>query len=340
MAAETVTYKRIQDGVADIAKLDKDALSGEDFRKIRDFLSRRIEECYEHELWDVTRVTEKRFFRDDWIGVGDNAYAVGDEVYYPVTRGYYQCIRAHADSFESPASGSPASTNEDYWAAAAESYEGDAWDSSVAYVQGNVVLYNELFWVCHTATTGDLPTDITKWGQLTVFLRYVPFVQSGKTTWQDGVEVWDKDPRQGFRAAALAKSESSLGLHVFKDVLFVWLEWYVTPPRLFGAVWVTPGPYAIGDQVYYAATGQFYNCIAAATTELPTDTAKFTVVNLYQHFEIAMVRLTAADTLASQDQSDDAVGEEYLGNQALTRKVFRMRQQKGHQGRPNVGVRR
>lgn len=86
----------------------------------------------------------------------------------------------------------------------------------------------------------------------------------------------------------------------------VYVHYRSRVPLYTGAAYSGVTAYAVGDQVYYATTGDFYICIASTTGNAPTDATKWTRLTVpYDLFEYVCAA-SAADLLYGNGQDDRA----------------------------------
>lgn len=151
-------------------------LQTEDWNTLRSFAEFRLRAAWESEYWpDVMRM-ERRTFRNEWLAT--KAYVTGDEVYYTPAQTYYCAIRASTN--EAPASGVSDTLNSAYWAVSRNSYSNAEYDNATAYTSGGQVFYGATgrSYQCHTASTGNLPTNASYWGRLTEFDPVIAYAQT------------------------------------------------------------------------------------------------------------------------------------------------------------------
>jgi hypothetical protein len=311
-------YIDIQRNCALKCGLDPDLLNATEFAQLRDLISARIKRAYRQERWpDLNRV-EKRYFRDLWdSGTSYTASTATSavEVYYAASGLYYQCLAANTNQAPATLSGSEYETNTTYWAESSTSYSADNYDASTAYSRGDSVYYptTDRYYQLHAASsTGNVPTDTTKWGVLTDFDRYIAFAQTGKTAIGDALHVYNLNPRTSNRAQELSSSLSENGVQVHSAVSSCWLEYRLRYPVLLGGTFSTTATYAVGDQVYFSSAttkGNFYDCATATSAGESPDSAaaKWTKVQLPLDMAAylytgATRELAIAETLLGDDQ--------------------------------------
>jgi len=84
----------------------------------------------------------------------------------------------------------------------------------------------------------------------------------------------------------------------------VYVHYRSRVPLYTGAAYSGATSYAVGDQVYYATTGDFYIAIATTTGNAPTDATKWTRLTVpYDLFEY-VTAASAGDILLANGQND------------------------------------
>jgi hypothetical protein len=340
---DTIDAERILNGAASLAGLAREEITGEEFRNLRDWLSRRLVAGYRASKWPELMHWEKRLFRAPWSSV--TTYANGDEVFWGATQKYYQCLRGHSNI--QPTDGSGVVTA-GYWAEAATSYSADNWDSGTAYNQGDQIYYpvTDLFYQVHTSgAAGTLPTNATVWGVLTEFDRYVGYEQAGKTKLGDVLKCTRYSPKVTTRNWEVDFGLSENGVQIGEDLASVVVEWRDRPSVLKGEVWDEETIYTGGSsQVYFksedeGAAGNFFDCVTTtAAGESPETTpAKWELVEIPLFLERYLVQGLYADWLKGDGQSDKAAIEEGQANFYLQEERQLLEAGEGNGVRSRVG---
>lgn len=321
---ETIDYQTILEATARAADLDPDDLSATEFAALRTVHTLRLRYAWQNQMWPfLKKLGEKRWFRD--LYVAGTTYAATTEVAYEGPRKYYQALRSALNQAPSSYSAGVWTTNLNYWAECAGNYSAAEYNNATAYVQGDQVFYSptQRFYQLYAATsTGNLPTDTTKWGVLTEFRRYVAYAQTGKTAFNQIFDVWDKDPTLTGQATRVRTQYSgALGLHVLDNVPYVFIDYRAQVPNLTGIAYVATRAYAAGAQIYYTSAttrGSFYDCLTATTAgENPDNTAsKWSVVELPAAFSLFLVHGGASDYLKA-DEPERSGREESRAKTAL-----------------------
>ena len=209
-----------------------------------------------------------------------------------------------------------------WWYPCQASYSGSVWALATAFVAGDVVYYavNDTYYACHTASTGNLPTNTTYFGALTVFDKYVGYTQTGFTAIGDVRDVYSKNPLVNKTYATSNWTLSQNGVQVPNGPNVVWLEYRTRFAPLIGSDWASGTSYAVGDQVLYNSSGSiknFYTCIQATSSVAPSNTAYWTVLEIPYLFQPYMVHGAFSDVLRMDGQMDKAAQQERLAEQYL-----------------------
>lgn len=268
----------------------------EDFRLIRDTADLWLPEAWGYYWWPALTAIEKRRFRPVY-SASENVTATTERFFIQEQK-YYQALRAQSPAAQAPASAAGVE-NSAYWAECKPEYRADDYASGTAYVAGDQVYYptNGLFYQCHTASTGNAPTNTSYWGVLTEFDQYVLFEQTGQTVIGYCDEIWNRHPLRGqLNATRLNYRLEEDRVVVLESVAEVFVEFRTRAPRLTGDAYVSTSSYSSGAQVYFEAsgTGDFYiaNQSAAAGDTPATDTDKWDKVEIprgFQRFLVASI---------------------------------------------------
>jgi hypothetical protein len=241
-----------------------------------------------------------------------------------------------------------------FWAACATSYDGDSWVTATDYEVGDIVYWPQSgrFYQVHTAHTSSqtlVPTNVSYYGVLTVFDRYVGYTQTGFTALGTVLGVWVSNPRVYVKGQAPTSADSiewwlsENGVQVLTtSAKSVWVEYRVRTPNLKGVAWSSSSTYTgLVGQVYFAdedaeVVGNFYDCLTTTTAgESPaTASAKWSLVEVPRRFEQYLVFGVVRDWLLSQGQSekwalvkmdvDGLLGDQVLVLKGQSGQEFRM----------------
>lgn len=320
----TTLYSTVLAETARLVGLDYSSLTTEQFGVLRGFHSRRLRDIWGACFWHELTLIERRFFRD-LFSAAASSYAAGVELYDAASGKYVTAVRAITDP--SAAAQQPTDSNEDvqtaYWAELKREYGAGDYSSAQAYVAGDVVTYRDALYSCHTASTGNAPTDTNYWGEVQEFERYVDWEQTGATVIGTVAGVWDRNPRVYRNAVELDWQMGSNGIVVGNSVHQCYVEFRKRCPELTGDAFSATTTYAAGEQMYYT-DGSFYDCATATSAgEDPDDTpAKWTEVELPREFSPYLVNGAAADWQRGQDKDVmNADRHERMAQAALERSM-------------------
>jgi hypothetical protein len=111
------------------------------------------------------------------------------------------------------------------------------------------------------------------------------------------------------------------GIQVISDLPFVWIEFRLPAPRLWGSKWSSTGAYLAGAQVYYS--GNMYDALQTTSAGQSPDSApsKWELVEIPLRFKQALEAGASGDYLATTDdtQSDRLrqLAEGFLADEAM-----------------------
>jgi len=178
-------------------------LDGTEFASIRDCISEALEEIWKAAHWSDLKLTEQRRYAP--VYNSGTTYSTGDVVYHIGSDDYYQAIQGTIGNEPATQSGTTWTINLQYWAFARGSYDGNEYSNTTAYARGSQVKYSPtgLYYQCHTASTGNLPTSSSYWGALNEFAPTIEWTQSGKTPIGDAVSLHQTDPTINVGAAEI-----------------------------------------------------------------------------------------------------------------------------------------
>lgn len=311
-------------------------------RQLQRHIGRRLEEKWEDVFSEGIMRVEKRTYRADYDA--STAYSAGDQVYYAASGAYYQALKSTTGN--APATGDPLVTDTTYWADLKTSYSGNDYDASTAYVEADIVYYpdQDAYYQCHTASTGNAPTDTSYWGVLTQFDKYVAWEQTGETAIGQVRGVYDRNPRvdRGWKSCDFYRSEN--GIQVPGGPAVVWLDFQLRAPDLHGAPYDDTATYTANvDQVLFTeSTGvtNFYDCIVNTSAgEDPEDTAaSWSKVQIPAYFKSFLAYAAAADAAYMDRQFDVSRALHSMAERAWEREVQRASALQSQQPRFQVTV--
>lgn len=308
----TVDFIDILEGWAGLAGVDPAEVPAVEFGNVRGYVSRRLATAWEFDDWPEIRRCEKRYFRP--VYSGSTTYSAGVEVYYPATGKYYQTLATILNITPADALGNTRVQN---WAECQTTRSAADYDAARAYVAGDQVFYptTDLFYQAYTSTTGNAPTDTTKWCAIAEFDRYIRYLQQGFTEFSEAgvVRVTNYNPRTRRDAREQPWFLSETGVQVTVDVPYVWVDFKLVCPRLTGAVFSAAATYAVGQQVYYSSDafrGNFYTCVeVTAAGESPENSVRWEIVLIPRRFEGYLIQGAYADWLPGDGQNEKKRGE-------------------------------
>lgn len=337
----TVDYITVFKGAADLCGLDRNNVDTLNASRLQQWISKRLATAYERHLWPELIRVEQRFFRAAYAS--GTTYAASDFVFWAQTQKYYQALKTTVGNAPTDALGV---LDAAHWALAAASFGGSDYSGSTAYVAGNIIYYptTGLFYQCHTATTGNAPTDTTRWGVLVPFERYVAYDQTGQTSIGHVTNVYTRNPRNFSNPGELLFTLTESGVNVVDDVAFVWVKFRLKTPVLSGAVYSASATYAATQQIYFSSTttpGNFYDCVTATTAGQSPDTtaAKWAIVEIPRLFQRYLEHGTYSDYLTAEGQGEKAPIESNRADSFLTQQSIVLTSQQQQRQRTVVQTR-
>ena len=347
MALRTVDAVDVIKGIADLCGLDRENISTEDFRVIRQSINRRLQTAWEFDLWPELLRVEKRYFRAAYAAATTytaSTATVPTEVYFPATGLYYQNVKGSTGVDPANSSGV---TNASNWADSSRSYSASNYSAATTYATGDKVFYptTDRYYILHTAAVaGTLPTDTTKWGILTDFDPYVAYAQTGNTAIGSVFTVYSKNPKTTTRLDELDWFLSENGVQLVSNVNQVWLEYRIRTPLVYGDNYSSTTVYTAAlAQIYYSSTtagyrGNFYDCITttSAGDSPESAAAKWSVVSVPLIFQRYLELGGHADYLRHTGQPEKADAMEALAVAHLSDQSQLLVGQQGQGSRPLV----
>lgn len=324
----TVSAERLFHGVNELFTGQSELPPDTDFAPWRGHLDLSLGEIWNSEWWQFLMRGEFRYFRALWLAA--TTYNKGDEVYDAATQQYFQCLRDSVTGASFSPTDSTGAERSAYWALCKSTYGASNWLTGTVYAVGTIRYYpvDDLYYQCHTAHTSSstLVPSATggneRWGALAAFERYVDFLQPDKTEIGDVLRARTNNPRVTVNYEDLQGETIQDRYYVLDEVRRAWLDFRLRRPRLTGAVFSTSATYAVDDQVYFSSatvTGNFYTCVTATSAgESPSSAAaKWSVVQIPEQFQAALIWSTYAKVLIADDRADEslramAMAEGYL----------------------------
>lgn len=265
-------------------------LSADEEAQLRVSLNNELQALWPLAKWPWLVRCEERTYRAAWDSA--TAYTAGTIVFFPQEEQYYQALRASTGEEPADSSGT---LNSAYWAVAVITPAGADYSATTAYSPGDAVYYpvTDTYYQCHTASTGNVPTNTSYWGALVPFETYVSLTQTGETAIGEVLDVWDLSPRRTTQARRVRWELNENGILCVDGPARVWVEFKIPVPSIVGEVYSASATYAVGDQVQFETnTGNvafldFYNCVTATSAgESPTSAAaKWSRVEIPDEFK-------------------------------------------------------
>lgn len=334
----TVTYKSVVNQISGYFG-EADGMSAEDKVLAGNLINTRYRGALEYFFWPELTLIEQRQFRPSWaVGTtyaASTATAAVERYYVPAQR-YYQCLVAGTGNL--PATGAGFTENSAFWAECQGSYSGPDWATGSVLAVGNIVRNpdDNRFYQTITAHTAGGTIDLTKFGILTPFVRSLGYEQAGETAFGDIKKVWDQDPDANFNARPISFVLRGSYVLVRGCETVVWVEFRVRPNRFSGANWAA-GSFAVGDQVYYDTTGEYYRCVATATSEAPTDATKWEKLDVPYIFAEYLAQSVYGAMVAKEDEMpEDFTVEQTAGFPLLLQEIQKIERQQGQTRQLNV----
>lgn len=158
-------------------------------------------------------------------------------------------------------------------------------------------------------------SDLSAWGLLTPFNRYIAYEQPGMT------KIWEapnpcafkRDPRVfPHNPWPVCTSRNDLGITFPPEAPnSVWLMFWPPPPCFTSTVYSATENIAVGTVRYYPATGECYRALQAQTpaTQPPTNAAFWQKIDFPFVLSAYVTRAAQSDALRDQKQNDRATAE-------------------------------
>jgi hypothetical protein len=298
-------------------------------------INKRASECWESFFWPEWTVTEARTFRNVWSAV--TAYTAGTEVYYRPAKKYAVALTSSTGQAPFTLSGGVYVANTAYWAESQGSYSASDYSSTRTYVRGEAVYYpdtDKWYQLFAATSTGNAPTDTTKWGELVRFKRNIDLEQSWETNViGEFAGIYDDHPELNSNAEEIPFTLGTSGAAIVAGTAnIVYVRYRQRVSTWTGATFSSSSAYASGVTVYDDTLGDFYTSITSVSAGSSlTDTAKWTRVAFPYVFRDAVPQLAYADMLRGDGMNEKAALELAEGFRALRREFDKIeRQQKQH----------
>ena len=246
----TVAYSTLERRVATQLGLDPDLLDANEFASIRDCVSEALEEIWRFNFWSDLKLTEQRRYAP--VYDSGAAYVAGEVIFHIGSDDYYQAIQDTTGNAPATQAGTTWTIDTEYWAYARGLYDGEQYDNATAYVEGDQVKYSTTgnYYQCHTASTGNLPTDTDYWGVLEEFAPTIGWTQEGKTPIGEVVALHQTNPQINAGAPEIQFDTTADGIHPRSAgaTNSPWLVLMRRPHRFTGDIYDS-------DEAYTAVTG-------------------------------------------------------------------------------------
>lgn len=338
----TERFPKLWLGVARLAGLT-DTPPAESKAKIASFLTDRLDQGWTWDFWPEWTVCELRTYRDVWNNA--TAYVAPAlnapvEVYFPASQQYYQTVRASTNQPPASLLSGVYVTNTAYWQASGVSYSGPDWAAGVSQLVGDIVRNpSDGYWYgCFTAhTTVGTSMDLTKYGILALFERYVSLDQTGQTPigevksvswWNPRLgqrrpaflpfKVTDRgiEPRNGAMQGAAGWYWPWTGGNAFGTGFIpsqVWVEFRKRAPQFSSTSWVNGGTYFKDDVVVNDGVnqdGECYKALVDSPGNTLSDTTKWEKQLCPKILANFVRRAAAADLLRPAGQHEKSRAED------------------------------
>lgn len=287
-------------------------------RTLRVHVNAELMELWSQANWPGLRRMEERTYRIDYAS--GTTYQAGDEVFFPQTQIYYQAIRSGGFSGQAPADATD-TLNSAYWALSKASYAGENYSATTAYAVGDIVYYasTDAYYQCHTASTGNAPSNTTYFGLLSEFDPYISLTQTGQTEIGENgpIHVYDANPDRETQVNELNYRMTDEGIQVFNGPVKVWVQFNIPAPELVGEPIDTSSAYAVDNQIQFATasggveTIDFYDCTATSTAgQTPaTNPSNWSRVEIPDQFRNYLGAKAAMALLVNDDDPRFAVAD-------------------------------
>jgi hypothetical protein len=230
----SVTFESCLNGVASTAGIDPSNLLAHEKILLTEYINDAVRFCYDYYPWAEFTLTEKRYFRDEYLTT--KTYAVDDEVFYKDQ--YYRCWTSSTNNLPDTSVG--------YWHEIGDLSNNPEWSENGLYDIGAKVSYNEKDYLCisipNTASgiplanyqyDGINPSNVAYFQELTdQFERYIAYEQIGKNPIETIISIHRSDPRYS-NTKPLNFREGTEGIYVEStDAVIneVWLKYRIDAP--------------------------------------------------------------------------------------------------------------
>lgn len=215
--------------------------------------------------------------------------------------------------------------------------------ASGAYASGAEVYHaaTDGYYQASTTITAEVPGTDAEWVELSDFHKYIAYEQAGQTAIGAVLGVHSKDPRTYANALRIGFSIDELGVTIppQTDLTSVWVTYRSREVDFaWESTYSESDTYAVGDIVYYATTGEVYECATATSAgEDPVDTpAKWTLREFPHRLARAVKAGARADLLGALGQEEKEGAREPRFEDLLEDQVWQLTKFQGQTGTPTV----
>lgn len=335
----TVTFQSILHGVASLLGMDPardlNAVRAATFTK---YVNARLKEGWRYDFWPELMATEQRRYRLPYVAatayVAPSATAA-QEVYYIAAGDYFQTLRSTTGNAPATLTGVYVE-NSAYWARCAQSYSANDWAVGTVFAVGQQSKNPDdgRVYQCFTAhTAAGSSMDLTKFGVLTPFSKYIAYEQTGQTAIDAVKRVTKRDPRVYPRNPfEIPFTTAALGVQVAANApAEVWVGFRLRPNQFTSTAWSGTTTYGLNGLSYVSATGECYVSLQAGNlNQNPvTQTAYWRKVDFPEVLASFVERAAFSDALKDQKQTDRSNNELEAARQELDEAVTRELESQG-----------
>ena len=205
------------------------------------------------------------------------------------------------------------------WTPCEERQYRDTYAAGQAYVIDDEVFYDDKYYVCILAGTGQTP-DVNGslyWEEQTELDRYVAYEQTGETKIGYVKATYMKNPRTNKLSGRMSFQLSSNGVQISSLAgATVWVEYMRLAPKFSGQDYDETKTYDADAVVYFDTTGDCYRSLASSNTgNTPTDTTYWEKQNILSIWVNWLVQAAYSDSLVADGDSTtkaDQLGQAYV----------------------------
>ena len=167
--------------------------------------------------------------------------------------------------------------------------------------------------------------------QRTFASQLVEWEQSGETAMETVLGVSQDDPRLKAYARPVTFKSGPAGIYVPSDFASseLWITYRKPAPWFTATEYDGSTSYALGDTVYYATSGECYECIQAGSGNLPTDTDYWTKLDFLAILEAAVKQGARSEWLREEGQESTSTLAQEAMIELLESEILRLETQQG-----------